>query len=49
MGNPVKLASAPVEVRHSPPALGQDNAYVYGELLGHSAADLQGWRENGIV
>jgi crotonobetainyl-CoA:carnitine CoA-transferase CaiB-like acyl-CoA transferase len=49
MGNPVKLASAPVHVRHSPPALGQDNAYVYGELLGHSAVDLQRWRESGVV
>jgi crotonobetainyl-CoA:carnitine CoA-transferase CaiB-like acyl-CoA transferase len=49
MGNPVKLASAPVHVRHSPPALGQDNAYVYGELLGHSAVDLHKWRESGVV
>jgi len=49
MGNPVKLASAPVQVRHSPPALGQDNAYVYGELLGHSPAELEMWRERGIL
>ena len=49
MGNPVKLASAPVTVQQSPPALGQDNAYVYGELLGHSAADLEDWRAKGIL
>jgi crotonobetainyl-CoA:carnitine CoA-transferase CaiB-like acyl-CoA transferase len=49
MGNPVKLASAPVQVRHSPPALGQDNVYVYGEVLGHSPAELQGWREGGVL
>ena len=49
MGNPVKLQSAPVQVRYSPPALGQDNAYVYCEVLGHSPADLQTWQESGVV
>jgi crotonobetainyl-CoA:carnitine CoA-transferase CaiB-like acyl-CoA transferase len=49
MGNPVKLASAPVQVWHSPPALGQDNAYVYCEVLGHSPADVQSWRESGVL
>jgi crotonobetainyl-CoA:carnitine CoA-transferase CaiB-like acyl-CoA transferase len=49
MGNPVKLRSAPVQVRHSPPALGQDNVYVYCELLRHTPAELQMWRESKIV
>jgi crotonobetainyl-CoA:carnitine CoA-transferase CaiB-like acyl-CoA transferase len=49
MGNPVMLGSAPVEVRRSPPALGQDNEYVYCELLGHTPAELQMWRESKIV
>ncbi len=49
MGNPVKLASAPVQVRHSPPALGQDNEYVYCELLSHAPVELQMWRESEIV
>lgn len=49
MGNPVKLPSAPAQVRYSPPALGQDNAYVYCELLRHSPAELQMWRESGIL
>ena len=49
MGNPVKLRSAPVQVRHSPPALGQDNEYVFCELLRHTPAELQMWRERKIV
>ena len=49
MGNPIKLDSASVQVRYSPPALGQDNAYVYCELLRHPPAELQMWRESKIV
>jgi crotonobetainyl-CoA:carnitine CoA-transferase CaiB-like acyl-CoA transferase len=49
MGNPVKLQNAPVQVWHSPPALAQDNAYVYCEVLGHSPADVQSWRESGVL
>ncbi len=34
---------------HMTAPLGQDDAYVYGELLVHSAADLQMWREDGVL
>jgi crotonobetainyl-CoA:carnitine CoA-transferase CaiB-like acyl-CoA transferase len=49
MGNPMKLGSSPVTVRQAPPALGQDNEYVYCQLLGHSPAEVEGWRQQGII
>jgi crotonobetainyl-CoA:carnitine CoA-transferase CaiB-like acyl-CoA transferase len=49
MGNPVKLASAPVQIRQSPPALGQDNAYVYCDVLKHTPEELETWRRSQII
>ncbi len=49
MGNPIKLAKAPIRVRQSPPQIGQDNEHVYRKLLGHTPDELRAWRENGVI
>ena len=49
MGNPLHLAQAPVTVRRDPPTIGQDNARVYCGLLGHSEAEVEAWRKEGVI
>jgi crotonobetainyl-CoA:carnitine CoA-transferase CaiB-like acyl-CoA transferase len=39
-GMPAQLARTPAEYRRGGPLLGQDNAYVFGDLLGIDAAEL---------
>ena len=39
-GMPAQLSRTPAEFRRGGPLLGQDNAYVFGELLGLDAAEL---------
>jgi len=47
--SPIRLARAPAEYRRAAPGPGQDNGYVYGQLLGLSEGELAGLRERGII
>jgi crotonobetainyl-CoA:carnitine CoA-transferase CaiB-like acyl-CoA transferase len=47
MGSPFLLSATPAALRPAP-CLGQHNTYVYGELLGMSAADMARYTAEGI-
>jgi benzylsuccinate CoA-transferase BbsF subunit len=47
MGSPFLLSATPAALRPAP-CLGQHNAYVYGELLGMSAAEVARYTAEGI-
>lgn len=44
-----RLTGSPGAVRHLGRDLGADNDAVYGDRLGHSAAELDAWREAGVI
>ena len=44
-----KARNTPNRLRHPSPDLGQDNEYVYRDVLGYSATDYEGLVENGAV
>jgi benzylsuccinate CoA-transferase BbsF subunit len=44
-----RLSTTPGGVQHPSPLLGQHNAYVLGDLLGMSAADIARLQETGVV
>jgi len=46
---PIRLSDTPPRYTRSAPLLGQDNNYVYGELLGMSKAELAKLKEQGII
>ena len=46
---PVKLSRSPAEYIRQAPALGQDNNYVYGQLLGMSEEEIDDLRANGVI
>jgi crotonobetainyl-CoA:carnitine CoA-transferase CaiB-like acyl-CoA transferase len=48
-GVPVRLSETPAGYRRAAPTLGQDNDYVYKELLGMSEGELAGLRQEGII
>ena len=48
-GVPVRLSETPARYRRAAPTSGQDNDYVYGELLGMSEGELAGLRQEGII
>ena len=48
-GYPPKLSRTPAFVHGRAPTLAEHNQYVYGELLGMSAAEITGLRERGII
>jgi formyl-CoA transferase len=48
VGTPVHLSSAPLEVRHAPPRLGEHTDSVLREL-GYDAARIAGLRDEGVV
>ncbi|GAA3361176.1 CoA transferase [Saccharopolyspora gregorii] len=48
-GNPVKMDKSPPTTRKAPPTVGEDNDYVYRELLGRSAEELARLRDGGAV
>ena len=46
---PIKLSDTPARYGRAAPVSGQDNHYVYGELLGMSEDELTELREQGII
>ncbi len=46
---PWHFTSTPGEVRAPAPALGADNAYVFGELLGLSEDEIQRRKDEGVI
>jgi crotonobetainyl-CoA:carnitine CoA-transferase CaiB-like acyl-CoA transferase len=52
-GFPAKLSRSPAEVGgmtgRAAPRLGEDNAFVYGELVGLSAAEMSALAEDGVI
>ncbi len=47
-GNPIKVAGERYEIRHHAPALGEQT-FAYLGSLGYEAADLERWKEAGII
>jgi len=48
-GIPAKFSATPAHIRRGAPLLGQHNDYVYGDLLGLSAAKISALREEGVI
>ncbi len=46
---PIKLSDTPARYTRAAPVLGQDNDYIYGELLGMSEDELAELRQQGII
>jgi len=46
---PIKLSQAPVVYNRSAPTPGQDNYYVYRQMLGLCESELADLRENGVI
>jgi hypothetical protein len=46
---PFKLMDTPGEARWPAPTLGQDNEYVFGEILGLSKEEIQKLEEDDII
>jgi crotonobetainyl-CoA:carnitine CoA-transferase CaiB-like acyl-CoA transferase len=46
---PIKLSGATAGYHRAAPTQGQDNDYVYGELLGMSADEVSELRKNGVI
>ena len=47
--SPIRLSQNPAGYRWAAPARGQDNDYVYGQLLGLKMADLKRLREGNVI
>jgi crotonobetainyl-CoA:carnitine CoA-transferase CaiB-like acyl-CoA transferase len=48
-GTPLRFDGAEHARFTSPPPLGADNEYVVSEVLGHSRAELESWRDEQVV
>lgn len=48
-GNPIKMEKTPPTVRKAPPTVGEDNDYVYREVLGLSADELDRLRAEKAI
>jgi benzylsuccinate CoA-transferase BbsF subunit len=48
-GIPYRMSGTPVEVRSPAPVMGQDNDYVFGELLGLSSQEIADLAERGVI
>ena len=48
-GRPMRLSKTPLGTRRATPTLGQDNEYVFGELLGMSAEEVTGLNKRGLI
>ena len=45
----LRFSETPLRIRKPPVALGEDNEYVYREVLGYSDAEIDGLRERGHI
>ncbi|MBM4405348.1 MAG: CoA transferase [Chloroflexi bacterium] len=48
-GFPAQLSKTPVTARKIPPTLGEDNAYVYGDLLSLASAKMADLDRRGVI
>jgi len=48
-GLPVHLSETDWEMRRGAPCLGEHNQKVFGDLLGYSSAELDAFREEGVI
>lgn len=48
-GAPFKMTATPWRLRRPAPLLGQHNTEIYTDLLGHDAAQLRQWQDDGTV
>jgi crotonobetainyl-CoA:carnitine CoA-transferase CaiB-like acyl-CoA transferase len=48
-GTPIMLSRTPARYRRASPLLGQDNRYVYQDLLGLSEEQLYQYIEKGVI
>lgn len=48
-GTPIKMSVSPPTIRKAPPRVGEDNAYVYHELLGLDADEVASLMESGAI
>ena len=48
-GMPIKLSQTPAKIMKGAPLLGQDNSYVYGDLLGMASEQLELLTEIGVI
>ena len=46
---PIKLSQTPAKIMKGAPLLGQDNSYVYGDLLGMASEQLELLTEIGVI
>ena len=46
---PIRMSAAKAEYKRAAPSPGQDNDYVYGELLGISKEDMKKLEEKGVI
>ena len=49
VGSPLKIPTAPVQMRHAPPPLGHHTQEILGELLGYNAEQVAELRAAGVV
>jgi crotonobetainyl-CoA:carnitine CoA-transferase CaiB-like acyl-CoA transferase len=47
--SPIKMDRTPPTVRKAPPRVGEDNADVYGRILGMSAETIDRLRDDGVI
>ena len=45
----LKFSETPLGIRKPAVALGEDNDYVYRDVLGYSDAEIDGFRERGHI
>jgi len=48
-GTPIRLSRTPAQYRRASPLLGQDNRYIYQDLLGLSEEQLRQYIEKGVI
>lgn len=48
-GVPIKLSAAPGSIRKAPPTIGEDNDYIYRDVLGYDDQTIEGLRERRVI
>jgi benzylsuccinate CoA-transferase BbsF subunit len=47
--SPIRMSASAAEYKRAAPEAGQDNDYVYGELLGISSREMAGLKKKGVI